>query len=161
MIEGLKPYPAKKDTGVAWLGEIPAHWNVQKLKYWLLVNQSTLSDDTDPDYAFDYVDIGSVGTGRLVARPERLRFRDSPSRARRIIRSGDTIVSTVRTYLKAIWHAEEIKPGSSYQLASLYSHLSQIPALNSLVICARANPLPIELRQVQWESRIRLLPNLS
>jgi type I restriction enzyme S subunit len=31
-----------------------------------------------------------------------MKYADSPSRARRVVRSGDTIVSTVRTYLKAI-----------------------------------------------------------
>lgn len=25
----FKPYPAYKDSGVEWLGEIPAHWSVQ------------------------------------------------------------------------------------------------------------------------------------
>jgi len=28
----FKPYPAYKDSGVQWLGEIPAHWDVQRLK---------------------------------------------------------------------------------------------------------------------------------
>ena len=28
----LKPYPAYKDSGVEWLGEIPAHWEVKRLK---------------------------------------------------------------------------------------------------------------------------------
>ena len=65
-----------------------------------------LSEDTDPEYTFDYLDIGAVETGRLTGKPERIRFGSSPSRARRVIRSGDTIVSTVRTYLKAVWHAE-------------------------------------------------------
>ena len=26
MIADLKPYPAYKDSGVPWLGEVPAHW---------------------------------------------------------------------------------------------------------------------------------------
>ncbi|MDW8373305.1 MAG: restriction endonuclease subunit S [Planctomycetota bacterium] len=29
----FKPYPAYKDSGVEWLGEIPAHWEVRRLKY--------------------------------------------------------------------------------------------------------------------------------
>jgi type I restriction enzyme S subunit len=33
MIGGLRPYPAMKDSGVAWLGEVPEHWEVRKLKY--------------------------------------------------------------------------------------------------------------------------------
>ncbi|MBI4880997.1 MAG: hypothetical protein HY812_15270 [Planctomycetes bacterium] len=28
MIEDLKPYPAMKDSGVPWLGEVPEHWGV-------------------------------------------------------------------------------------------------------------------------------------
>ena len=28
MIHNLKPYPAYKDSGVSWLGEVPAHWEV-------------------------------------------------------------------------------------------------------------------------------------
>jgi type I restriction enzyme, S subunit len=32
MIDGLKPYPAYKDSGVEWLGRVPEHWEVQRLK---------------------------------------------------------------------------------------------------------------------------------
>ena len=31
-----RPYPAYKDSGVEWLGEIPAHWEVKRLKYIVL-----------------------------------------------------------------------------------------------------------------------------
>ena len=104
---GLKLYPELRDSGVQWLGAVPAHWDVRRIKSWLGVNELVLSEDTDPEYTFDYLDIGSVETGRLTAEPERIRFGDSPSRARRVVRSGDTIISTVRTYLKAVWHAED------------------------------------------------------
>ena len=32
MIAGLKPYPVYRDTGVPWLEEVPAHWQVRRLK---------------------------------------------------------------------------------------------------------------------------------
>lgn len=32
MIAGLKPYPVMKDSGVEWLGEVPAHWEIRRLK---------------------------------------------------------------------------------------------------------------------------------
>jgi len=32
MIDSLKPYPAMKDSGVAWLGEVPEHWRLQRMK---------------------------------------------------------------------------------------------------------------------------------
>ncbi len=107
MTANLTPYPAMKDCGVEWLGEVPEHWEVRRLKHWLNTNQVVLPETTDPDYEFDYLDIGAVGTGRLTATPERIRFAVAPSRARRVIRTGDTIVSTVRTYLKAVWHADQ------------------------------------------------------
>ncbi len=103
----LNPYPAYRNSGVEWLGDVPAHWEVRRLKGWLGVNERVLPEETDPEYRFDYLDIGSVETGRLAEEPTRIRFEDSPSRARRVVRCGDTIVSTVRTYLKAVWHARD------------------------------------------------------
>ena len=32
MITDLKPFPAMKDSGVEWLGEVPAHWDVWRLR---------------------------------------------------------------------------------------------------------------------------------
>jgi len=32
MINGLKPYPAYKDSGVPWLGKVPEHWEVKRAK---------------------------------------------------------------------------------------------------------------------------------
>lgn len=32
MTHDLKPYPAYKDSGVEWLGEVPEHWEVRKLR---------------------------------------------------------------------------------------------------------------------------------
>ena len=32
MLAGLKPYPRMKDSGVEWLGELPSHWGVRRLR---------------------------------------------------------------------------------------------------------------------------------
>lgn len=32
MIADLKPHPAMKDSGVEWLGEVPQHWEVRRIK---------------------------------------------------------------------------------------------------------------------------------
>ena len=104
-----QPYPSYKDSGVEWLGQVPEHWEVRRLKNWLGINNKTLPEDTDPEYTFRYVDIGSVSTGYLTETPKRLRFGNAPSRARRIVAHGDTIVSTVRTYLKAVWYADNLQ----------------------------------------------------
>ena len=104
---GLDASVVLKPSGVDWLGDVPKHWSIKPLKRWVRLNASTLGEKTDPDFEFRYLDIGSVKTGRLAKQLERLRFANAPSRARRVLRRGDTIISTVRTYLKAIWYVNE------------------------------------------------------
>lgn len=72
------------------------------LKYNVLLNQESLSEKTDGDFEFDYVEIGAVDLENGIKKYEHLCFKDAPSRARRVAYKDDVIVSTVRTYLKAI-----------------------------------------------------------
>jgi type I restriction enzyme S subunit len=95
-------YAAYKDSGVEWLGEVPKHWGFARVKEIAYINQKSLSDGTPLDYEFDYVDIGGVTYGTSGYSSERMTFQNAPSRAKRVVKSGDTIISTVRTYLKAI-----------------------------------------------------------
>lgn len=100
--KGLDPDIPMKDSGVEWIGEIPEHWEVDCLKHNVILNAKTLTDTTDNDYEFDYVDIGSVSLEKGIEKYEHMSFEDAPSRARRIVKKDDVIISTVRTYLKAI-----------------------------------------------------------
>ena len=104
---GLDPNVRLKPSGVEWLGDVPAHWEMWRLKHWVKMNKTVLPETTDPQYEFRYLEIGAVDTGVVMEEPKRIRFNAAPSRARRIVRNGDTIVSTVRTYLKAVWFAAE------------------------------------------------------
>ena len=97
-----QPYPAYQPSGVEWLGDVPAHWEVRRLKYLATVNDEALPETTDPDMEITYVDIGNVDSVAGITGTEDLAFEDAPSRARRIVRQGDVIISTVRTYLKSI-----------------------------------------------------------
>ena len=95
-------YPKYKDSGIEWLGEIPENWEVKRLKYTSTINDEALSETTDPAYEFLYVDIGNVEYLKGICSKEPQVFEKAPSRARRIVRDGDTIIPTVRTYLRAI-----------------------------------------------------------
>jgi type I restriction enzyme S subunit len=95
---------------VEWLGEIPVHWEVKRIKDVTHINTDVLRDDTDADYTIQYIDIGNVSLQGVMAEPESLRFENAPSRARRRVNSGDTIISTVRTYLQAIAYFENPAP---------------------------------------------------
>lgn len=96
------PYPQYKSSGVEWLGDVPEHWEVKRLKYRSSINDDALPDTISPDYEMLYVDISSVHPIDGIIHKEALVFESAPSRARRIVKHGDTIVSTVRTYLRAI-----------------------------------------------------------
>jgi type I restriction enzyme S subunit len=95
-------YPKYKPSGVEWLGDVPDKWDVKRLKYSVTINDEALPETTDPDFEFRYVDIGGVDAVNGIVTVEEMIFENAPSRARRIVRNGDTIVSTVRTYLRAI-----------------------------------------------------------
>lgn len=73
------------------------------LRYLVALNRSVLPDDTQPDFKFRYIDISQVtSTGEVVMPGTFTQFADAPSRARRLAQPGDTVVSTIRTYLRAI-----------------------------------------------------------
>lgn len=95
-------YPEYKDSGVEWLGNTPIHWGAKSLKYLCTYNDEVLADSIRNDYEIEYVDIGSVSATEGVTKTESLVYENAPSRARRIVRDGDVIISTVRTYLEAI-----------------------------------------------------------
>jgi len=90
--------PSRYETSV----NVPSNWQEKRLKFIASHNDETLSDKTDPDYIIEYVDISSVDLVNGITQIDTMNFESAPSRARRIVQDGDTIVSTVRTYLKSI-----------------------------------------------------------
>tara|TARA_R110002033_G_scaffold117256_1_gene161381 strand:- start:450 stop:1712 length:1263 start_codon:yes stop_codon:yes gene_type:complete len=77
------------------------------IKYLAVLDPDTITDATDADWEFEYIDIGSVFYTRGIVKKELTRFEDAPSRARKKVRADDVIVSTVRTYLRAIARVED------------------------------------------------------
>ena len=97
-----RAYPAYKDSGVEWIGQVPEHWEVKPICRVTSVNDDVLPDSTTDDTPIRYVDISSVGYMEGIKQASDMCFADAPSRARRKASSGDVIISTVRTYLKAV-----------------------------------------------------------
>ena len=91
-----------KPTDIEYLEIIPSSWEVGRLKDISNMNEKSLTDKISKDYEFKYVDISNVNQNGLIQEPETITFSEAPSRARRIVREKDIIISTVRTYLKAI-----------------------------------------------------------
>ncbi|MEO3777962.1 restriction endonuclease subunit S [Micromonospora sp. B11E3] len=77
--------------------------NDYRIKHIAKINAQTLPESTDPSYTFRYIDIGSVNSSGGISIPEReVSFAAAPSRARRLAPPGSVVVSTVRTYLRAV-----------------------------------------------------------
>ena len=74
----------------------------RKLKYAASLNDESLTESTDPDFELQYVDIGNVDSQGNIHELAVYPFKKAPSRARRQVKHGDVIISTVRTYLQAI-----------------------------------------------------------
>ena len=59
--KGLNPDTPMKDSGIEWLGDIPAHWDVKKLKYVANANPSNINkkskDEEDEVFLCNYVDV--------------------------------------------------------------------------------------------------------
>ena len=83
------------------LGRVPKSWAVVSLSKMASIDTESLKNTTDANYEFYYIDISSVKTGIIDIPTEKIKFCESPSRARKIVREGDVILSTVRPNLKA------------------------------------------------------------
>ena len=53
-----------------------------------------------------YIDISSVGTGTFIDDPKVLPLNEAPSRAKRIVKDGDTILATVRPNLRSFLYVK-------------------------------------------------------
>ncbi|RYD85653.1 MAG: hypothetical protein EOP84_01815 [Verrucomicrobiaceae bacterium] len=71
----------------------------------------TVQPQATPDAEFTYFDIGGIDNqSQRIAETKTVTGREAPSRARQLIRTGDILFSTVRTYLKKIARIESDYP---------------------------------------------------
>lgn len=64
-----------------------------------------------PFKEIEYIDISSVGTGTLTG-STRLSLPDAPSRAKRLVKPGDTILATVRPNLRSFYYVKNPRPNT-------------------------------------------------
>lgn len=103
--KGIMQHLLKKGIGhteykQSKLGEIPRGWKIKKISEIASVNPENIPTSTPDSSMIKYIDIESVNNGRLSGFKQ-LFFKDAPSRAKRIVKKNDIILSTVRPYLKA------------------------------------------------------------
>ena len=142
----LPSYAEHRRTRVGNFTSIPSHWDEKPLKHVARINPDKLADSTPPGYELEYVDIGNVSLVDGITSSERCYFDDAPSRARRRVKDGDTIVSTVRTYLKAVARIADppenlivstgfavLRPGQRLHSEYLYRFVQSEPFVQHIV----------------------------
>jgi len=93
--------------------ELPSQWRVTNINDVSKINELTIKKGDAP-FIIEYIDIASVDKGTILEL-QRISFDKSPSRARRIVRNNDTLISTVRPNLE---HYAFIKTTKTNTIAS-------------------------------------------
>ena len=100
-LEGKEPYMPPElwslfpdDLLDSELGEIPEGWGVKTLSEVSSVNPESWSSKNRPD-GVEYVDLANTKWG-VIESTQYFPWKEAPSRARRVLRPGDTLVGTVR-----------------------------------------------------------------
>jgi len=77
-------------------------WETQKLSD-VIEKGETINPTTNPDTKFSYIDVSSVDRKNFsISKTQTLRGKDAPSRARRLVKTGDVLFATVRPTLQRI-----------------------------------------------------------
>lgn len=98
----FRPYPAYQPAAGDFLQTLPQGWSEKPLWATCTCNDEVLSETTDPEAIISYIEISDVSLVEGIRAAAEMSFAAAPSRARRKVREGDILVSTVRTYLRAI-----------------------------------------------------------
>lgn len=120
-------------------GAAPDGWVSSELGSLARVNPEQLGSKTDPDYLMEYLDIAAKEQPGFIGGGRTLRFAEAPSRARRVVRNGDILVSTVRPYLRNFACVREatrnlvastgyavVRPGYGVDGRFLYQHVLSV-----------------------------------
>ena len=100
MTHNLKPSPAYKPSGVGWLGEIPEHWELRKLKFIAVQVSEKVEIKSDN---INYIGLENIEswTGKLVE--SELVTEGTASR----FRKNDVLFGKLRPYLAKVYLAED------------------------------------------------------
>ena len=78
-----------------------SEWKEKALHELVEVDPEQLPSSTDANFSFFYIDISSVSLGIIDFPAYTIMYKDAPSRARKILKDKDILMSTVRPNLKA------------------------------------------------------------
>ena len=91
---------ATKNTKAFYNTEIPSDWEVKHFEDVADIDKNSLNGSTSKEYEFDYISLSDVDSDDFKIETTRQVFYAAPSRARRIVKQGDILMSTVRPNLQ-------------------------------------------------------------
>ena len=94
---GLDSNVPTKDSGVEWLGEVPAHWEVKRLKYTAPLRGTRLESKSKGDVYIGLENIESW-TGRLIMEYKT----ETVEPAANLFQAGDVLFGKLRPYLAKV-----------------------------------------------------------
>lgn len=103
MTHDLKPYPAYKDSGLPWLGEIPTHWEERRAKY--LFREIDERSDAGKEELLSVSHMTGV-TPR--SQKNVTMFMAESYAGHKICRAGDLIINTMWAWMAALGVAKQV-----------------------------------------------------
>ncbi|NGZ11030.1 MAG: type I restriction endonuclease subunit S [Nitrospira sp. LK70] len=100
MIADLKPYPAYKDSGVPWLGEVPEHWEV--LPNRAIFDEVKERDHPDEQMLSVTITKGVIRQQALLADSSKKDSSNQDRSAYKLVRIGDIAYNKMRAWQGAI-----------------------------------------------------------
>jgi type I restriction enzyme, S subunit len=99
--KGIHPDVEMKDSGIDWLGKVPKHWGVKKIKYLVTL----VNNEADEDSELKKIAVENIEsmTGRLVKLENNNTFGDKGN----YYEKGDVLFNKLRPYLAKVYLAEE------------------------------------------------------
>lgn len=121
MIADIKPYPVMKDSGVPWLGEVPAHWEMKRAKWLFRKMDRPVQDSAEVVTCFR--------DGMVTLRKNR-RVRGFTESLKEIgyqgIRRGDLVIHAMDAFAGAIGVSD-----SDGKSTPVYSVCEPVPGANA------------------------------
>jgi type I restriction enzyme, S subunit len=99
--KGLNPSAPMKDSGVEWLGEVPAHWQLTQIKHLVAVFEQGWSPQCDSrpaeDGEYGVLKVGCVNGGVFNPEENKALPTELKPQTQYVIKSGDLLVSRANT----------------------------------------------------------------
>ncbi|MBW7885396.1 MAG: restriction endonuclease subunit S, partial [Caldilineaceae bacterium] len=92
-----KPYSAYKDSGVEWIGKVPEHWDVARIKR--MAQIATARCNTIPA-GLTYIGLEDVESGSGQYKPTATTSRQSDDSTVGLFQGGDVLYGKLRPYLR-------------------------------------------------------------